>query len=36
MFRTGVARGLGGYREEFPCAQDYDFFWRMSDAGGRC
>jgi len=34
LFRTGVARALGGYREEFPSAQDYDFFWRMSDAGG--
>jgi hypothetical protein len=34
LFRAGVARGLGGYREEFPCAQDYDFFWRLSDAGG--
>ncbi len=34
LFRTDVARGLGGYRKEFPCAQDYDFFWRMSDAGG--
>ena len=34
LFRAGIARGLGGYREEFWCAQDYDFFWRMSDAGG--
>ena len=34
LFRTGVARELGGYREEFPSAQDYDFFWRLSDAGG--
>lgn len=34
LFRAGIARGLGGYREEFPSAQDYDFFWRMSDAGG--
>ena len=34
VFRAGVARGLGGYREEFRSAQDYDFFWRMSDAGG--
>lgn len=32
MFRTGLARALGGYREQFPCAQDYDFFWRLSDA----
>ena len=34
LFRSGIARGLGGYREEFPSAQDYDFFWRLSDAGG--
>jgi len=34
LFRAAVARGLGGYREEFPSAQDYDFFWRLSDAGG--
>jgi len=34
MFRRAVARSLGGYREEFPCAQDYDFFWRLSDAAG--
>jgi glycosyltransferase involved in cell wall biosynthesis len=34
LFRAGVARRLGGYREEFRCAQDYDFFWRLSEAGG--
>lgn len=34
MFRTDAARAVGGYREEFPCAQDYDFFWRLSDAYG--
>jgi glycosyltransferase involved in cell wall biosynthesis len=34
LFRTGIARELGGYRAEFRSAQDYDFFWRMSDAGG--
>lgn len=34
LFRAGVARGLGGYREEFRAAQDYDFFWRLSDVGG--
>lgn len=34
LFRAGVARKFGGYREEFPCAQDYDLFWRLSDAGG--
>lgn len=34
LFRSSVARQLGGYREEFRCAQDYDFFWRLSDAAG--
>jgi len=34
MFRGEAARELGGYREEFSCAQDYDFFWRLSDAAG--
>jgi len=34
MFRAAAARSLGGYREEFPCAQDYDFFWRLSDTSG--
>jgi hypothetical protein len=34
MFRTAAAREEGGYREEFPCAQDYDFFWRLADARG--
>jgi glycosyltransferase involved in cell wall biosynthesis len=32
MFRTDAARAVGGYREAFPCSQDYDFFWRLSDA----
>ena len=34
LFRAGAARELGGYHEEFLSAQDYDFFWRLSDAGG--
>ena len=34
VFRRESARRAGGYREEFPSAQDYDFFWRLSDAGG--
>jgi glycosyltransferase involved in cell wall biosynthesis len=34
MFRSTAARALGGYREEFRCAQDYDFFWRLADASG--
>lgn len=34
MFHAATARALGGYREAFPCSQDYDLFWRLSDAGG--
>ena len=34
MFRREVARAIGGYRETFRCAQDYDFFWRMAERGG--
>lgn len=34
MFRAAAGRALGGYREEFPCSQDYDFFWRLAEAGG--
>jgi len=34
LFRAELARLVGGYRQEFPCAQDYDFFWRLSDASG--
>jgi len=34
LFRSGIANALGGYREAFSCAQDYDFFWRLSDAHG--
>ena len=34
MFRADAGRALGGYREEFPCSQDYDFFWRLTEAGG--
>lgn len=33
MFRLSAARMLGGYREEFPCSQDYDLFWRLSEWG---
>jgi glycosyltransferase involved in cell wall biosynthesis len=32
MFRADLARRLGGYREQLPCAQDYDFFWRMAQS----
>lgn len=31
-FRRGLARDLGGYREQFRCSQDYDFFWRLCDS----
>jgi Glycosyltransferase like family 2 len=31
MFRRDAALSIGGYREQFVCSQDYDFFWRMSD-----
>jgi glycosyltransferase involved in cell wall biosynthesis len=34
MFRAATGRDIGGYREEFPCSQDYDFFWRLTEAGG--
>lgn len=33
-FRAAAVRALGGYREEFPTAQDYDLFWRLSDVSG--
>jgi len=34
MYRADAARGVGGYREDFACSQDYDFFWRLCDFGG--
>jgi Glycosyl transferase family 2 len=34
MFRASAARQVGGYRDEFPCSQDYDFFWRLAQHGG--
>jgi hypothetical protein len=34
MFRRAAARAAGGYRKEFSCAQDYDFFWRLAERGG--
>lgn len=33
LFRASAARMARGYREAFPCSQDYDFFWRLSEAG---
>jgi glycosyltransferase involved in cell wall biosynthesis len=34
MFRRKTALKIGGYREEFPCSSDYDFLWRLAEAGG--
>ena len=33
MFRRTEALAAGGYREEFRCSQDYDFFWRLAERG---
>lgn len=33
IFHRKTALELGGYREQFKCSQDYDFFWRLSDRG---
>ncbi len=30
-FRKTHANAVGGYREEFNCSQDYDFFWRLCE-----
>lgn len=34
MFRRQTALDIGGYRDQFPCAGDYDFLWRLTEAGG--
>lgn len=34
VFRRELALAIGGYREQFPCSQDYDFFWRLAESGG--
>ncbi len=34
MFRTAVARDLGGYRPAFAAAEDYDLWLRMSEIAG--
>jgi hypothetical protein len=34
MYRREKALALGGYREQFACSQDYDFFWRLMEQGG--
>lgn len=31
MFRRDVIERVGGYRENLPCSQDYDLFWRLSE-----
>jgi len=33
MFPRAQATAAGGYREEFRCSQDYDFFWRLAERG---
>lgn len=33
MFRRSTAVAIGGYREAFPCSSDYDFLWRLTEAG---
>jgi hypothetical protein len=33
IFSRRRALALGGYCESFPCAQDYDFFWRLAETG---
>jgi len=33
MFPRATAGSVGGYREEFHCSQDYDFFWRLAELG---
>jgi len=34
LFRTQVARDLGGYREDLPVCEDYDLFFRLAEKGG--
>jgi glycosyltransferase involved in cell wall biosynthesis len=34
MFPAAAAQALGGYREELPCSQDYDFLWRLTETAG--
>lgn len=33
MFRRNIALAIGGYREQLPCASDYDFLWRLGECG---
>lgn len=32
--RRAAAEQIGGYREELPCSQDYDCFWRLCERFG--
>lgn len=34
MFLAAAAKEQGGYRAELGCSQDYDFFWRLTEAAG--
>jgi glycosyltransferase involved in cell wall biosynthesis len=34
MYRRELALAVGGYREQLPCSQDYDFFWRLTERAG--
>jgi glycosyltransferase involved in cell wall biosynthesis len=34
MFRREEALAVGGYREAFSCAADYDFCWRLAERSG--
>ncbi|MFM2125854.1 MAG: hypothetical protein RL328_2305 [Acidobacteriota bacterium] len=31
LFHKDTVNALGGYREAFPCSQDYDLFWRVTE-----
>ncbi len=33
VYRRELALAIGGYREGSACAQDYDFCWRLTEAG---
>jgi glycosyltransferase involved in cell wall biosynthesis len=33
MFRSELARNVGGFRDDLPLCEDYDFFFRMAEQG---
>lgn len=33
MFRTELARKIGGFRDDLPLCEDYDFFFRLAEHG---